>query len=171
MRFFSGFALRDEAALLGVAPKSGDYVVAGFSYGAIKAARYALQTRERVDTLQLLSPAFFQEQNERFKRLQTSAYAKDPEGYLSRFLINCFAPLEPRAVAIADHSAGQLEELLHFVWTPELLEAIAAKGTRIEVFLGGLDRIVDAEKARRFFTPYATVTLINRANHFLQEQS
>lgn len=171
MRFFSGFTLRNESHLFREHLCRSAYCVAGFSYGAIKAARCVLNSSERVDTLQLLSPAFFQEMPERFKRLQTAAFAKDPEGYRAQFLTNCFKPLAPQGVERTEGSAAELEELLYYVWEPETLRAIAARGTRIEVYLGEADAIIDAAKAREFFAPYATVTFIKNANHFLQEQS
>ena len=49
------------------------------------------------------------------------------------------------------------------------MESIRSKGTRIEVYLGLEDRVIDVEGAREFFLPYATVISIQRGNHFLQE--
>jgi hypothetical protein len=171
MKFFSGFTLRNESHLFRDWLRPGDYTVAGFSYGAIKAAAYVLETSERVDTLQLFSPAFFQNRPERYKRLQTGAFAKDPEGYREQFLANCFKPHKTQTVERAGGSMEELEQLLYHRWDPDALRTIAAGGTRIEVCLGGADAIIDAEKAREFFTPFATVTFIKEANHFLQEQS
>jgi hypothetical protein len=171
MKFFSGFTLRNESHLFRDWLRPGDYTAAGFSYGAIKAAAYALDTSERIDTLQLFSPAFFQNRPDRFKRLQTLAFSKDPEGYRTQFLANCFKPLEVQPVERTEGSVEELEELLYYVWEPETLRAIAERGTRIEVYLGEADGIIDAAEAREFFTPFATVTLIKHANHFLQEQS
>ncbi len=170
MRFFSGFTLQNEAGRFGAWLRRSDYTVAGFSYGAIKAAAYALHATERIDTLQLLSPAFFQTKPERFKLLQLRAYESDPKGYEAQFLANCFKPYDVEAVERRPGSAGELKELMGYLWAPELLEAIAARGIRIEVYLGGEDRIIDAQGAREFFLPHATVTWISKANHFLQEQ-
>ena len=170
MRFFSGFTLQNEAERFGAWLRRSDYTVAGFSFGAIKAAEYALHAPERIDTLQLLSPAFFQAKPERFKALQLRAYEKDPEGYEAQFLANCFKPCKAEAVERRPGSVGELRELMEYVWTPELLEAITGRGIRIEVYLGGEDCIIDARGAREFFLPHATVTWIPKANHFLQEQ-
>jgi len=38
-----------------------------------------------------------------------------------------------------------------------------------EVYLGLDDQVIDVAGAREFFLPYATVTSIKRANHFLQD--
>jgi len=42
------------------------------------------------------------------------------------------------------------------------------KGVKIEVYLGGADKIIDVQSAREFFTQVSTLTFIKEANHFLQ---
>lgn len=169
MRFFSGFSLQGDRHFFEPYLKKSDYTVAGFSYGAIKAAHFAAESTDRIDTLQLFSPAFFQTKKESFKRLQMGGYLKDPDGYLEAFLANCFAPCPMQAVEEGEHDADALHELLYFEWDETLMERIRAKGIRIEVYLGLEDKIIDVAGAREFFIPYATVTSIKRANHFLQE--
>lgn len=169
MKFYNGFSVKNEKKFFNEYLKIGDYTVAGFSYGAIKAAHYAHQSSHRIDTLQLFSPAFFQTHSASFKRLQLKSYQKNPHGYTQAFLKNCFLPYEEQAVEVDDKaSIDQLRELLSFVWEPSLLESLVTRGIRIEVFLGVEDRIIDVQGARDFFLPYATVTSIRRANHFLQ---
>ncbi|MGA9046549.1 pimelyl-ACP methyl ester esterase BioV [Sulfuricurvum sp.] len=169
MRFYSGFSLTDDQHFFDPHLKHSDYTVAGFSYGAIKAAQYAAESHERIDTLQLFSPAFFQTKKESFRRLQMGGYFKDAERYLENFLTSCFAPSPVAPITLGSNNAESLQELLYFEWTPELMETIRAKGIRIEVYLGLEDRVIDVEGAREFFLPYATVTSIRRGNHFLQE--
>lgn len=169
MKFFSGFSLSNDRCFFEHLIREGDYTVAGFSYGAIKAARYVIQTTERVDVLQLFSPAFFQTKKESFRRLQMGGYLKDPESYLEKFRESCFAPCPVLPIEEGEHDPQSLEELLYFVWDEALMNAIRAKGTRIEVYLGLEDRIIDIAGAREFFIPYATVTSIKNGNHFLQE--
>lgn len=169
MRFFSGFSLTNERHYFDALISPSEYSVAGFSYGAIKAAHYVAQSHERIDTLQLFSPAFFQTKKESFKRLQLGGYLKNPDRYLETFLENCFAPCGVQSVERGAHSEEALRELLYYEWSEELLRTIVSKGTRIDVYLGLEDRIVDVEGAKAFFLPYATVTSIRRANHFLQE--
>jgi hypothetical protein len=70
---------------------------------------------------------------------------------------------------LCDNDAESLRELLYFEWTRELMETIRAKGTVIEVYLGLNDQVIDVAGTREFFLPFATVTSIKRANHFLQE--
>lgn len=169
MRFYSGFALRGDQCFFDPFLKHSEYTVAGFSYGAIKAALFAAEARERIDTLQLFSPAFFQTKKESFRRLQMGGYFKDSERYLESFLTSCFAPLPAVPVTFGENDAESLQELLYFEWTPPLMEKILSKGIRIEVYLGLNDQVIDVSGAREFFIPYATVTSIRQGNHFLQE--
>jgi len=169
MRFYSGFALSEDQCFFDPYLNHSDYTVAGFSYGAIKAAEYAANARDRIDTLQLFSPAFFQTKKESFRRLQMGGYIKDSERYLEKFLTSCFAPAPVSPITWGSNDAQSLQELLYYEWKPELLETIRSKGIRIEVYLGLEDQVVDVAGAREFFLPYATVTSIRRGNHFLQE--
>lgn len=170
MMFHSGFSLSNDKIFFDNFLKKSDYCVAGFSYGAIKAALYTAQADERIDTLQLFSPAFFQTKKESFRRLQMGAYLNDPVGYTEKFVESCFAPCPVREVELnPDANEHQLRELLYFVWEDTLMQTIKAKGTRIEVYLGLEDRVIDVVGAREFFIPHATVTSIRSANHFLEE--
>lgn len=169
MKFYSGFSLTEDRCFFDSLIQISDFTVAGFSYGAIKAAQYAVQSDERIDTLQLFSPAFFQTKKESFRRLQMAGYFKDTERYLENFLTSCFAPLPKAPIILGENSADGLQELLYFEWTSELMEALRSKGIRLEVYLGLQDQVIDVEGAREFFLPYATITSLKRGNHFLQE--
>jgi hypothetical protein len=70
VHFYSGFSLKDDISFFKEYIKVSDFNVAGFSYGAIKALLHVRDTKQRVDTLQLFSPAFFQTKPEKFRRLQ-----------------------------------------------------------------------------------------------------
>lgn len=168
-RFFSGFSLANDASFFDAFLTKNDYAIAGFSYGAIKAAEQVAASHTRVDLLQLFSPAFFQNRPEKFKRLQLMAFKKDAPAYLRQFRENCFAPHGELEVEEGEATAEGLETLLYYEWEPELLHKIMAKGTRIEVYLGEEDKIIDANAAREFFLPYATVFTIKHANHFLKD--
>jgi hypothetical protein len=168
--FYSGFSLKNESFFFDRFLENNAYSVTGFSYGAIKAAQYALSASHRIDTLQLISPAFFQTQSEAFKKLQLKAFTRSPQAYRDNFLISCFSPYHVQEVDLKhEDNEENLRELLYFEWTSELMKEICAKGTRIEVYLGLEDRVIDVMGAREFFLPYATVTSIRRGNHFLQE--
>ena len=95
-------------------------------------------------------------------------YKKSAADYVKRFIENSFAPYSPRKVEIAEHSDAGLEELLRYEWQEDALKALSERGIRIEVYLGSGDNITDVEAAYAFFVPFATVCLINGANHFLQ---
>ncbi len=166
--YFNGFALQDEAHFFDEIIDKGQYVISGFSYGAIKAFKEALNSTTRVDKLQLFSPAFFQSKSSKFKRLQLMGYQKSSEVYLAKFTENCFLPYGVQDVTYAKHSVAELEELLTYEWDLKELQQLIDRGTTIEVYLGGQDKISDVGPAYTFFLPFATVTLVKGANHFLQ---
>ena len=149
--YFHGFALQDEAHFFEDILESSQYVISGFSYGAIKAFKEALNSTTRVEKLQLISPAFFQSKSAKFKRLQLMGYQKVAED-----------------VTYAKHTAAELEELLTYEWSEKELQTLVDRGTSIEVYLGGQDKISDVGPAYAFFKPFAAVTLVKKANHFLQ---
>lgn len=169
MTFYSGFSLSNDRHFFELFLRESDYTVAGFSYGAIKATMYAVNSKSRIDTLQLFSPAFFQTKKSSFKRLQLSSFSTDAQSYLHRFIQGCFSPCRVQAVEIQAGTVDELDELLNFVWDDELMRKIVDKGIKVEVYLGLEDTIIDTAAAREFFLPYATVTSIQCGNHFLQE--
>lgn len=169
MKFYSGFSLSDEKKLFEPYLKESEYTICGFSYGAIKAFEDALKSSDRVDTLQLFSPAFFQDKSEKFKRLQMIYFNKDPKAYLENFLSSCFFPVPiDQSISLQKGSEEELRELLYYEWKMDRLKALADKGVQIEVYLGNEDRIIDPYKAKEFFLPFATTYMINGAGHTLQ---
>lgn len=171
MVFKSGFFLKDDQVFFQEYMDSSDYNVCGFSYGAIKAFEYTkeqLECSKRIDRLQLFSPAFFQSYDAKFKKLQLMGYRKNKDKYLNDFLKLCFAPYEKKDTHHYETDISELEELLNYEWSINELHNMAAKGVKIEVYLGGKDAIIDVEAARDFFLEAATVTYIKDANHFLQ---
>jgi len=173
MKFYSGFSLKNEEYLFEEYINSSDYCVCGFSYGAIKALEYVqeqLKLEKRVDTLQLLSPAFFQTKDKKFKRLQLMAYKKSQNTYLRNFMDSCFAPHSKKIVEHSKTAMEELDKLLNYEWNVDELNRLAQKGVEIEVYLGSEDKIIDVESARELFLQVSTVTYIKNANHFLQIQ-
>ena len=171
MKFFSGFSLKNEEIFFDVYICKSDFSVCGFSYGAIKAFEYVLKQLKkgkRVDRLQLFSPAFFQSKDEKFKRLQLMAYRKNKDVYLQQFINACFLPYERKDVERSVTVLEELEELLYYEWDIKKLHILKNNGVTIEVYVGGKDRIVDAQDVKEFFLDVATVTYIKEANHFLQ---
>ena len=171
MKFYSGFSLKNEEYFFEELIHNSDYTVCGFSYGAIAALNKTidlLKNNKRVDTLQLFSPAFFQDRDKTFKRLQLMSYKKDKNVYMKQFIKSCFAPYKSKETQHKETNIDELKELLEYEWYLDRLEAIERAGVRIEVYLGGKDKIINALEAKEFFLQRATVTYVKDANHFLQ---
>lgn len=171
MKFFSGFSLANEEYLFADYIQESVYTVSGFSYGAIAALKYAreaVENSKRIDTLQLFSPAFFQNRDEKFKRLQLMSYKKNNHQYMKQFLEGCFFPYEKKIVGNRTTNVAELQQLLEYQWSIDEFMILKECGVVIEVYLGGCDKIIDANEAKEFFLNVATVTYIKNANHFLQ---
>ncbi|SFV59134.1 hypothetical protein MNB_SM-7-198 [hydrothermal vent metagenome] len=171
MRFYSGFALKNEEHFFAELIQRSEFSIYGFSYGAIKAYKEAIECVKdfkRVDRVVLLSPAFFQTKSEAFKKLQLRGYNKDKKSYLENFLSACFAPYKKESVFTRETTSKELEELLYFEWNRDELVWLQEQGVIIEVYIGGKDHIIDAKGAYEFFKDIANVTLFKNANHFLQ---
>lgn len=171
MKFYSGFSLKNELYLFKNYINNSDYSVCGFSYGAIKAfkdVKKQIKNNHRVDTLILLSPAFFQTKPLKFKKLQLMAYKKDKDTYLKQFINSCFSPYEKKIIEHCDSTLDELDELLNYEWLIDDLKELKNKGVKIEVYLGGKDKIIDVIGAKELFLDVATITYIKDANHFLQ---
>ena len=166
--YFSGFCFRNESELFNEYLESNDFTVCGFSYGAIKAFEEVLSTNQRVDKLQLFSPTFFQTFDDKFKRTQVMYFKKDANAYVETFLQNV---IYPSNLDISKYfelgTSKQLEELLNYNWSEEKLQKLVDKGVKIEVYLGGVDKIIDSSKAKDFFKNFATVYYIKEKGHLL----
>jgi len=169
MKFFSGFCLANEQELFAPYLIQSDFTVAGFSYGAIKALKYALVSSERIDTLQLFSPAFFHDKDAKFKKLQTLSFSKNSEAYTQNFMQNIVYPssfdIQPY---FKQGSLEELQELLHYTWDEASLRALKERGITIEVYVGECDTIIDAMAVKAFFVPYAMVYYFKRVGHILK---
>ena len=171
MQFFSGFSLQNEEYLFDKYIDNSAYSVCGFSYGSIKALAYVkeqLKLGNRVDRLQLLSPAFFQTKSDKFKRLQMLAYSKNKIEYIKQFINSCFSPYEKKIVESEKGTKEELDELLNYKWDLDDFRYLISKGLHVEVYLGAEDKIIDADGAKEFFLEVSTVTYMKNANHFLQ---
>jgi len=168
LRYFNGFSLRGEEELLSPYLIESDLCVAGFSYGAQQALEYALHTKERVDRLILLSPAFFQTQKPSFVRAQLRYFDAGRDTYVSQFLQNV---AYPSSIDLSPYlcvgKKSELEALLGYVWEEEKMRTVQERGTVIEVFLGGRDKIIDAVAAHDFFAPLCVTYYIKEAGHLL----
>lgn len=167
-KYFSGFSLTNESELFEDYIIDNNFVVSGFSYGAIKAFEEVLNSEKRVDVLQLFSPAFFQTQDKKFKRMQLMFYKKDENEYCSNFLKNIsFESTKSVDKYFTKGSMEELEELLNYTWDEDKLQQIVDRGVRIEVYLGGKDKIIDSSSAMEFFKQFTTVYFIKEKGHIL----
>lgn len=164
MKYFSGFCLKDESELFKSFTCKGDFCVVGFSYGAQKALEYVFTCKDRVDQLQLISPAFFEDQSDKFKKLQTISFRKDSDIYCKNFLQN---------IGLSDMkffekgTAEELKELLYYKWDINKLTELKKRGIQIEVYLGADDNIVNSLHVKEFFQEFATVYYIKNKGHVL----
>lgn len=165
--YFSGFCLENESELFSEYIIENDFTVSGFSYGAIKAFEYALTTNNRVDKLQLFSPAFFNDKDKKYKRMQLMYFNKDSTLYCENFLENCGFLKSNLTKYFKKGGLEELDELLNYFWDDEKLDKLIKKGTKIEVYLGGKDKIIDSEKATLFFKRYSEVYFIKARGHIL----
>lgn len=169
--YFSGFCLKDESSLFFKYIKLSPYNIVGFSFGAINAIEYTLKTTSRVDTLTLLSPAFFLGCNDKYIRTQLIYFGKDSDSYSENFLKNCAYPSSKDLTTFQKN--GNIEDLkilLEYKWEKEKLEKIIQRGIKIEVYLGSLDKIIDSQSAYKYFKDYATVQYLKNKGHILCKQ-
>ncbi len=168
-KYFSGFCLNGEKELFSEYLIENDFTISGFSFGAIKAFEEALNSEERVDLIQLFSPAFFQTQNEKFVRMQLMFFKKDSNSYCENFLQNISYPSDIEVSKyFKEGTYEELETLLTYKWDEKKLNRLLERGTQIEVYLGGVDKIIDSGKAYEFFKDFSTVYFIKNSGHILK---
>ncbi|MGA1932306.1 pimelyl-ACP methyl ester esterase BioV [Arcobacter sp. YIC-464] len=166
--YHSGFCLQNEEELFKEYLVKNDFTVSGFSYGAIKAFEEVYSSSVRVDKLQLFSPAFFQTKDKKFKRMQLMFFKKDAKAYCENFLENISYPKNLDTSKYFNLGTfEELEELLNYEWDENKLQTLLEKGTKIEVYLGEEDKIIDSCAANDFFKNYATVYYMKNLGHIL----
>ena len=153
VKYFSGFSLEGEEAFFEVYLDKSQYSVAGFSAGAQQAFDYVFNHTERIDTLILFSPAFFQTQNRAFVRTQLRYFRQDREAYILQFMKNVSSPLSSIHLEkyLSVGSYEELEALLVYQWDKEKIESILARGIEIEIYLGSEDAIINYADTVSFF--------------------
>jgi len=168
MRFYSGFCFWDEKELFEEYLDTSDFCVAGFSYGAQKALIDAYHAKERINTLILLSPAFFQTQKPSFIRTQLHYFDVGQESYIKQFLTHVSSPSNvDLSTYLNVGSREELEALLTYQWDHNKIHEVLDRGTTIEVFLGEEDKIIQSLSAFRFFSSLTTTYLIKNRGHIL----
>ncbi len=168
MNFFSGFALKGEEGLFDTFLDRSAFCVAGFSKGAIEAVEFALKCESRVDRLQLLSPAFFQHKDEKFRRLQLLHFKRDKDRYIENFLKNISYPSDRDLNRYSSGGSYEaLEMLLNYRYKGKDLERLRDRGVLIEVYVADDDIIVDTDEVVNFFEEFATIVRQKRGGHTL----
>ncbi|MEA2019008.1 MAG: pimelyl-ACP methyl ester esterase BioV [Campylobacterota bacterium] len=168
--YFNGFCLENEEVLFQEYLVKNDYTISGFSYGAIKAFKFAMASSAmdiRVDLLQLFSPAFFNQKHEKYKRMQLIYFNKDKKKYCDNFLKNSGFSKEQSEKYFTMGKYKELDELLNYQWDQSKLQMLIDNGTKIEVYLGSDDKIVDSQKALEFFVNFSEVYFIKNKGHIL----
>ena len=171
MHYFNGFSLLNEEELFKEYVVKSDLCVAGFSYGAQQAFEYVYNSKERIDRLILLSPAFFQTQKTSFARTQLRYFEAGQEAYVKQFLSNVAYPSNPDLYNYLDiGTKEELEALLTYVWDEKKIKEILDRGTVIEVFIGSKDRIIDSQVAFDFFELLVATYYIKEVGHLLKSK-
>ena len=168
VKFFNGFSLRGEETLFASYLNESDFTIAGFSYGAQLAFEAVYHRDQRVEKLILLSPAFFQTEKKSFVRAQLRYFEQDQKSYVQQFLNNvAYTSRVDLSPYLERGSREALEALLTYQWDSEKIAEVLARGTQIEVYLGGKDKIINSEEAFTFFSALTTTYLIKDAGHLL----
>ncbi len=171
--YFSGLGFTNEQALFKSYLDRNPLSIAGFSYGAQRALQEAIQRvkrGERVQKLQLLSPAFFNPLPLALKKKELAIFAKNKEAYLNFFYKKVRYPalnldITPFQV---EPTLQELKEVLFFEWRHQDFELLQREGVEIEVYIGELDKIIDAKAAHHFFKEVATSYFIKGVGHLLR---
>jgi len=168
--YFNGFCLKGEEALFADYLHVGDTTVVGFSYGAQKAFEYVYNRKERVDRLILLSPAFFQTEKRSFVRTQLRYFEAENDTYIKQFLNNVIIPSSINLEKyLSMGTKEELEALLTYIWDKSKIEEVSSRGTKIEVFIGDEDKIINASEALAFFKDNTTLYILKNSGHILEQ--
>ncbi|MEA3491670.1 MAG: pimelyl-ACP methyl ester esterase BioV [Campylobacterota bacterium] len=169
MKFFDGFSLRGGEELFSAYLDESDFTIAGFSYGAQQAFEATYHSRERVEKLVLLSPAFFQTEQKSFVRTQLRYFDHNKEAYIQQFLDNVSYPsdidLSPY-LEVGDRDT--LNALLTYQWDSDRILEVLDRGTQIEVYIGGRDKIIRSSDAFDLFSTLTVTYLIKDVGHILR---
>jgi len=168
MVYFNGFSLQNEEECFSDYLIQSDLCVAGFSYGGQQAFDYVYNSKERIDRLILLSPAFFQTQKPSFSRTQLHYFEAGKEAYVQQFLENVSYPsTDNLSTYLKVGTKEALDALLNYSWDIAKIQKVLNRGTTIEVFLGEKDKIINSQDAFDFFAPLTTTYFIKNVGHLL----
>lgn len=168
VRYFNGFSLKNEESLFSEYTVEGDFCISGFSCGAQGAFDYVYNTKERIDRLILLSPAFFQTRDMSFLRTEERYFKNAKKLYIKQFLQNVAYPSNTDLSKYLKVGTNKdLEELLMYIWDKKKIKEVSDRGVIIEVFIGSEDKIIDAQEVFDFFSDLAVTHIIKDVGHLL----
>lgn len=165
--YFSGFCLQNEKNIFDEYLTINEFTLNGFSYGCIKLIEYALICDSRIDKIQLFSPAYFNDKDEKFKRMQLMFFKKDATLYADNFLKNCGFNKENKNKYFSFGTFGELKELLYYEWKTDKLQTLKDRGIEIETYIGEDDKIIDPQETLEFFRRFGDTYWIKKAGHIL----
>jgi predicted esterase len=172
MIFFSGFGFSNERELFSSYFTDNKSTVVGFSYGAISAIEYLYSTKNRVENLILLSPIFFQNESNSFKKSQLNLYKKNSNIYMNQFYKNVLFPLSTDISKYKSKSdINQLEEILYYKYNEDRLTEIKNRKIEISILLGAKDKIINHNRCSKFFEKFGEVCSFNNYGHLLYQEN
>ena len=173
--YFSGFCFEGEKGFFTEYLVENNFTISGFSYGTIKAIDTAynmIKDNKRVDLIQLFSPAFFEDKDDKFKRLQLMFFQKDPNRYCDTFLDNTIYPNKDIKSDLLKYfkmgTKEQLDELLYHKCNLDKIKTLKKANVKIEVYLGEADKIIDSVCAKELYKDFAEVYFIKNVGHLLK---
>lgn len=173
MIFFGGFGFNNDYGLFSDILEqynlldSREYRIYGFSFGAQKAIEYALHSKNRINEIILLSPAFFNNKDEDFIKSQLLYFKKNKDLYMRYFLANIGFSNDMRGF-LSEANYDDLETLLTYRFNRNILEKLQHNGISIVTFLGEFDKIIDVNIALDFFKEFGMVYFLKNTNHLLR---
>ena len=168
MLYFSGFGLKNDSFLFEKLIVQNSSYVYGCSYGAIKAFEYVLHTTKKIKRLILFSPAFFNDKNEKFKKLQLISFEKNKEQYINKFIKSCSYPYNKDLTSfLGNPTKKELKELLYYNWQQEKLQLLKQKNITLEIHLGAKDKIINPAKTLDFFKDFSTIYFYKNGGHLI----
>ncbi len=165
--YFSGFCLENESEIFDKYIIQNELTASAFSYGCQQLVQSVLNSTKRLDTIQLFSPSFFNDKDDKYKRMQLIYFQKDSNNYCSEFLKNCGFSKDSINKYFKMGKVDELKDLLYYHWDEEKLQTIVDMGIKIEIYLGDKDKIVNTSQSINFFKQYGEVYLIKGAGHIL----
>lgn len=166
MPYFGGFGLKGESGLFEEILQDdilNPYVAVGFDVGCVEALKYTedcLKSQLRIQKLILISPLFC--------HLLDSVNYENVQNYwaLSVQPTHCFDTIKPY---VKNHKSMLTKQhfLFSFKWERKTFDILNKNGIEINVYLGGIDPLIESTKTLDFFKAFASVWIYRHYAHLL----